>query len=208
MTDERTAGLTPDALREIRARADKATPGPWDWDESGVFTLNEGGMGGPVLNAHDPSTPPLGGIGRVGDPYPRGINSPSESMAFIAAAREDVPALCREVRRLQAVLSEIEQEARTSFDESHFTGRVSGERFQRILNAARRALAHRPVSRTTPNAEARVTELEALLGRFAASAIASANNAQSIWLAQDDWDELRKLAALAPVATAPGDARD
>lgn len=79
-------------LDAIEARANAATEGPWiivpekcGPDGQGVFTAEE-----------------FGHVCEVGDPYPRGANRPQESMEFIAAAREDVPALVAEVRRLRA----------------------------------------------------------------------------------------------------------
>lgn len=66
---------------ERLARA--ATPGPWDCDTSGVWTMHPDGMGGQILAAPYEGDP-ADGIGRVGDSYPRGINSPAETMRFIA----------------------------------------------------------------------------------------------------------------------------
>lgn len=65
----------------IRARLDAATPGPRESDRNGmgVFTINEECFGGPIYE--------------VGDPYPRGYNSPSDNMDLIAHAPGDIAAL-------------------------------------------------------------------------------------------------------------------
>jgi hypothetical protein len=88
-------------LKALMELSTKVTPLPWDSDPSGVFCNNPDadGMGGEILEPHDPKTPPIGGIGRVGDPYPRGDNHPAENMRFIVAACNTVPSL---IQRLQA----------------------------------------------------------------------------------------------------------
>jgi hypothetical protein len=100
--------LSEQDLIAIETRANKATLGPWAWDHTGVWTLNQGGVCGPVLDAPSPGDP-ADGIGVVGDDYPRGINHPSESMEFIAHARSDVPALLAEVRRQRKELEDWEE---------------------------------------------------------------------------------------------------
>jgi hypothetical protein len=92
-------------LKALMELSTKVTPLPWDSDPSGVFCNNPDadGMGGEILEPHDPKTPPIGGIGRVGDPYPRGDNHPAENMRFIVAACNTVPSL---IQRLQAAEEE------------------------------------------------------------------------------------------------------
>jgi hypothetical protein len=92
-------------LKAILELSTKVTPLPWDSDSSGVFCSNHDadGMGGEILEPHDPKTPPIGGIGRVGDPYPRGDNHPAENMRYICAACNAVPSL---IQRLQAAEEE------------------------------------------------------------------------------------------------------
>jgi hypothetical protein len=93
--------VTPALLDSIERGALAATPGPWDWDSSGVWTLYEGAMGGPVTRPLRP-VDPADGIARVGDPYPRGFNSPSENMAHIARMYpETALALVRRIRELE-----------------------------------------------------------------------------------------------------------
>jgi len=89
-----------------------ATPGPWEHDTSGVFCMAYGAEGGPVLDMHDPKTPPVGGIGSVGDPYPRGDNHPSENMKFIAMSREALPWYITQLRALEHELGRY----RAAFD--------------------------------------------------------------------------------------------
>lgn len=75
--------MTPKQLAEVEARAVAASPGPWivlpelcGPEGQGVYEMDS-----------------MGPICEVGDPYPRGNNHPQQNMEFIAAAREDVPAL-------------------------------------------------------------------------------------------------------------------
>lgn len=98
--------LTPEQLAAIEARAAKATPGPWGADATypgGVYC--------------DDATGSL--VARVsGDGFeyvPRAESEWQANAAFIAAAREDIPALAaalrrawEEIARLQAVPPNIE----------------------------------------------------------------------------------------------------
>ncbi len=90
-------------LAAIAARWAATTPGPWRSDPSGVWTIHEDGLGGTIMRAWQDGDP-ADGIGRVGDPYPRGINNPTENMRAIAAAPEDIAWLLAEVRRLHGLL--------------------------------------------------------------------------------------------------------
>lgn len=78
----------------IEARANAATPGPWE-----IAPLLCGPDGQGVYQSES-----FGPICEVGDPYPRGDNRPQENMVFIAAARQDVPALCSALRETRAAL--------------------------------------------------------------------------------------------------------
>lgn len=98
--------MTPEQLQAIEDRAEKATAGPWEWSEA----LEDGwGHYGPDLISS--RTRPKTGIGSR-TPAPMVIQSwghdadgliisPTDA-EFIAHAREDIPALVAEVRRLQA----------------------------------------------------------------------------------------------------------
>ena len=91
--------MTPEELDAIEVRANAATPGPWEHGDDGpggtymgcgeVWTTGESVMGGSIAA---PS----------GDLYPRGGYSPRDDMAFIAAARSDVPALIAALREAWA----------------------------------------------------------------------------------------------------------
>lgn len=95
---------TTDRLKAIRARADAATPGPWDYDDSlknsEIWAENE-----PVANsAYWPST--------------GGEDAHDRNGLFIAAAREDIPFLLdaleapqRENADLEAQLDELRGDA-------------------------------------------------------------------------------------------------
>ena len=77
--------MTEDELNEIEVRANAATPGPWKAGLYGSVTVNNGLK---ILNTNYSSYNSHGG------------NCPDAE--FIACAREDVPALIAEVRRLKA----------------------------------------------------------------------------------------------------------
>lgn len=82
--------MTEQELAEITERASKATPGPW-WHKDGW----EGAMPGDEWYVYQEQ--PLGEI--ICCPC---RSNPSEANAeFIAHAREDIPALLAEVRRLR-----------------------------------------------------------------------------------------------------------
>jgi hypothetical protein len=74
-------------LDEIEARANAATPGPWEGKRNGG--VYAGDME-PVFET---------GCGCCSDP-----DLTDENSAFIASARTDVPALIAEVRRLRKLL--------------------------------------------------------------------------------------------------------
>lgn len=84
-------------LDAIEARANAATPGPWNaWDRGVGFHIALG-------DERDD-------WGRPEDLLPEGLRTDIGRRAdaeFIAAARTDVPALVAEVRRLRAELDEL-----------------------------------------------------------------------------------------------------
>jgi hypothetical protein len=93
--------MTPEELAEIKARCEKATPGPWCW-------------WGDRFSGR--------GIGQ-GDEYEFGIQvvvylkgvSTDENADFIAHSRTDIPALVAEVERLRAALEQIIDHDNPSF---------------------------------------------------------------------------------------------
>lgn len=87
-----TDTLTPARLAEIRARAEKATPGPWKW-------ANHDCAGGLTEWIEGPDGKCVPGIALFDCFYfePQGSNA-----AFIAHARTDIPALLSAVEALQA----------------------------------------------------------------------------------------------------------
>lgn len=80
--------MTNEELNEILARAAAASPGPWVADGSAVEAFNA-----PI----DPDIAITGSMTIHSLPAEHEANA-----AFIAAAREDVPNLVAEVRRLRA----------------------------------------------------------------------------------------------------------
>lgn len=78
--------LTAEQLAEIKARAEAATPGPWKRFHMDRFSINN---------------EPL-------EKHICGVSQESEhDAAFIAHAREDVPALLAEVERLRAAVGHL-----------------------------------------------------------------------------------------------------
>lgn len=110
--------MTPEDLTAIEQRASAATPGPWRLDHGDVI-------------ADEP------GVGAVGIAEVIGVRDTADAV-FIAKAREDVPALLAEVRRLQ----EYEQRA---FAQEAQLSKAAGElvAMERQLDAARVESAER-----------------------------------------------------------------
>ena len=91
--------LTEEQLKAIEERAAKATPGPWFLDVDG-WPYRGGKYDGIVPYWDDQREPP-----GEGNPYsPSSISF--DTLEFVAHAREDVPALLEEVKRLQEALVE------------------------------------------------------------------------------------------------------
>ncbi len=90
-------------LDSIKARCEAATPGPWRWwDASELRSL---------VFEDDPHLDDLSAP-IVGEPIMGGFGEPEWDISvadaeFIAHAREDVPALVAEVKRLRAALDDI-----------------------------------------------------------------------------------------------------
>jgi hypothetical protein len=90
-----TKSLTPERLAEIKARTEKATPGPWTTHvlprSVGGQTVTVHSESGPYTMAWTVDIPPeIGGMVAAPD------------AVFIAHAREDIPDLLTEVKRLRA----------------------------------------------------------------------------------------------------------
>lgn len=80
-----TAPPTPERLAEVRARAEAATVGPWEWDAPSTEPWPSGDE-----NLHNAANDPvLSSWGYDAD----GIDASAEDRAFIAHARTDVPDL-------------------------------------------------------------------------------------------------------------------
>lgn len=82
--------LTDEQLAAIRERADKATPGPWTSEHESWAGPNA--VLSTTFNGHAVAV-----CGEEAQPYPASVDA-----AFIAAARQDVPALLTEIERLKA----------------------------------------------------------------------------------------------------------
>lgn len=114
-------------LAEIKARAEAATPGPW----SDRYVIGDEG-GGPK---HRVTFRLLSGL--TGDITGHCRRTPDA--AFIAHAREDVPALVAEVERLRAALDIL---ANVAYGAFRFDGAVFAETYvvEGMRDLARKAL--------------------------------------------------------------------
>lgn len=87
--------MTEDELAAIEARANAATPGPWKlWNGYDLAYPNVGICGVCRIG-------PEGSIAGVRGAEQRDVLGSSEDLEFIASARQDIPALIAEVRRLR-----------------------------------------------------------------------------------------------------------
>lgn len=99
--------MTEQQLAAIEARANAATAGPWRADV-GFSTIPDGPPEGVAVWCQTPGSEGDAVVADLGD-YTDG---PANG-AFIANAREDVPALVAEVRRLRADVAERRLQAET-----------------------------------------------------------------------------------------------
>jgi len=99
--------LTPEKLKEIEERCNKATPGPWAWeiDRNDNF---DGNNPYELWATHAMSlginSPVAVGIGVVSEYQPED----DSDLKFIAAARQDIPLLIEEIRRLNQYIEKID----------------------------------------------------------------------------------------------------
>lgn len=85
--------MTDEQLAEIEARANAATPGPWFW----TGRVDDWGHSGPDLMGPNDAVV-CQSWGHDAD----GLEIADSDMSFIANAREDIPALIAEIRRLRS----------------------------------------------------------------------------------------------------------
>lgn len=93
--------MTKQELEAIKARADAATPGPWDfvhvyYGEDTILCVHENGTTTAIANAHT-----------VDGEFNGEINA-----EFIAHARADIPTLVAEVERQTAYIARLEARLR------------------------------------------------------------------------------------------------
>lgn len=83
-------------LQEIEARAEAATPGPWEWWSSCSHWRLTGadGKDGGVIHAY-----------KASDGFPC-VSVSEEDRDFIAHARQDIPLLLSELRKLDEMLTD------------------------------------------------------------------------------------------------------
>lgn len=111
--------MTEQELEEIEKRANAATPGPWEFRRlrSGVSVLDAHAIAARSVDCH------CGEVDRLSEP----------TLEFIAHAREDVPALIAEVRRLGAMLLEQESDAKAWRDACKKLQAENGRLWRAIL---------------------------------------------------------------------------
>lgn len=95
--------LTDDQVREIRARVDAATPGPWKTGGRCVLFARVGPSSeGDYLAPY--------GVSISGEMVPAGgflpVDECDGTAEFIAAARQDVPDLCRDLLDARATIAQ------------------------------------------------------------------------------------------------------
>lgn len=98
-------------LKDIEARANAATEGPWAWESVGLQS-NEWALGtmfptheGEVIDTYDEATGKFGKKPVVVEGIAQSCGEGLFANArFIAAARSDVPALCAAVRERDATI--------------------------------------------------------------------------------------------------------
>lgn len=89
--------ITDADLDRWQAEADAATHGPWF-----VTPEHNSSAGQEIVTDPEADCCGAGEVVTTGSAYPRGCNSPEETMRFIAHSRTLVPLLIAEVRRLRA----------------------------------------------------------------------------------------------------------
>ena len=117
----RELALLPDVrLADIRARCDAATAGPWHVNEDGSVVIVPSGTLG--QGSWSEVT-----VGRMMNSAT--LNAPANA-AFMAATREDVPALLAEVEHLRVLLAETERHRDNAVDDMAawmgYAGRLKG----------------------------------------------------------------------------------
>ena len=96
--------MTEKELQEIRARAEAATEGPWEWRKL-EYDEDDSDTEMPWLDCAGDD--PVMDFGDCEQYYPTEGTPPNEADAeFIAAARQDVPKLLAEVERLRTVIED------------------------------------------------------------------------------------------------------
>ena len=96
--------LSPEVLAAIKARAEAATSGPWEWRPDYVEPGRESTEGGLALAGKD-DVEVVGAYNYHCCDFRIDVDVNEADQAFIAAARSDVPALVAEVEKLRAELA-------------------------------------------------------------------------------------------------------
>jgi hypothetical protein len=118
--------MTEDELKAIETRANAATPGPWTTGAGKV----EGGQVRELVIAPNDDVIVAIAYGGFGNP----VDRTGQDRTFIAAARTDVPALVKEVRRqatelrrLRETLAQAQATIQRWHDDLHKAGEAARE---------------------------------------------------------------------------------
>jgi hypothetical protein len=125
-------------LAEIEARANAATPGPWDARDH------------PDLGHRDVRAVGIGMAGdhrhKVADCWPASWTSAEQARAnadFVAAARADVPDLAAEVRRLQTTIANAVMFGESTVGEADYRLGMVLEALRRTIRSGQASAASR-----------------------------------------------------------------
>lgn len=135
------AKLTQNELQAIKERAEKATLGPWKADKCGGGVKTEhpeaqevsgywGGSHNGVCNLNDGE-------------YIENSNDKHDA-EFIANARQDIPNLLAEVERLNAIIADLELDAKCNEDATEIVFSVLSEENERLRKAIDSAISLLP----------------------------------------------------------------
>lgn len=105
--------MSADELKEIRARAERATPGPWEAKGNRLFANRPAPPGGRIMDYETRTIiDERESVGVVAEffaaaPTPEYILATRDNAQFLAHARADIPALLSRIVELEGALEKI-----------------------------------------------------------------------------------------------------
>jgi hypothetical protein len=92
----------------LPARADRATPGPWYWNSyDRIETPCEKGHPLDVTDADEPGLAVVARLHHTGNGDEMPDAEARRNALFIAASRQDIPALCAYIRHLESAVAAL-----------------------------------------------------------------------------------------------------